>query len=250
MATAQSLLETALDAGMNLVDNADVYGFDWGGTGFGTVEENLGQSPGGRPGTARPHGAGHQGRHHAADPVRLVAGLPPLGVRGVAATDGRRVIDLYQIHRPDLLTHPADVAATLTPLRDEGKIREVGVSNHTPAQVAALAAHLPFPIASNQAGVLGGCTSTRCATAPSTPAWRGHRRARLEPARRRAPCLPVTASGPSCSRVLDSLAAAKASTGPLIAIAFVLAHPAARWRSSDHRTLRASPLSPPRSGSS
>ena len=32
---------------MNLVDNADVYGFDWGGTGFGTVEENLGQRPGG-----------------------------------------------------------------------------------------------------------------------------------------------------------------------------------------------------------
>ena len=40
--TAQHILETALDAGMNLVDNADVYGFDWGGTGFGRVEEILG----------------------------------------------------------------------------------------------------------------------------------------------------------------------------------------------------------------
>ena len=63
---------------------------------------------------------------------------------------GVDVIDLYQIHRPDMLTHPADVAATLAALRDEGKIREVGVSNHTVAHVEALRAHLPFPIVSNQ----------------------------------------------------------------------------------------------------
>ena len=32
----------ALDAGINFVDTADVYGLDWGGTGFGTCEERLG----------------------------------------------------------------------------------------------------------------------------------------------------------------------------------------------------------------
>ena len=63
---------------------------------------------------------------------------------------GVDVIDLYQIHRPDMYAHPAEVAATLAALRDAGKIREVGVSNHTPAQVAALQAHLPFPIVTNQ----------------------------------------------------------------------------------------------------
>ena len=35
---------------MNLVDNADVYGFDWGGTGFGQVEEILGSVLAGAPG--------------------------------------------------------------------------------------------------------------------------------------------------------------------------------------------------------
>ena len=40
---ATELLETAIDLGMNLVDNADVYGFDWGGSGFGACEELLGQ---------------------------------------------------------------------------------------------------------------------------------------------------------------------------------------------------------------
>ena len=49
-AHGQMLLETALDCGMNLVDNADVYGFDWGGTGFGQVEEILGKVLASSPG--------------------------------------------------------------------------------------------------------------------------------------------------------------------------------------------------------
>ena len=60
------------------------------------------------------------------------------------------MIDLYQIHRPDMFTHPADLAVELAALREEGKIREVGVSNYTRAQVAALAEHLPFPLVSEQ----------------------------------------------------------------------------------------------------
>ena len=56
-------------------------------------------------------------------------------------------IDLYQIHRPDHLAHPAQVAQVLTRLRLAGKIGEVGLSNHTAAQVSALQAHLAFPIA-------------------------------------------------------------------------------------------------------
>ncbi len=50
VAAAQAVMETALDAGMNLVDNADVYGFDWGGTGFGQVEEILGSVLAASPG--------------------------------------------------------------------------------------------------------------------------------------------------------------------------------------------------------
>ena len=63
---------------------------------------------------------------------------------------GVDTIDLYQLHRYDLFTHPADMAATLADLRAEGKIREVGVSNTSPAQVRALMAHLPFPLATIQ----------------------------------------------------------------------------------------------------
>ncbi|MEL7207295.1 MAG: aldo/keto reductase, partial [Actinomycetota bacterium] len=63
---------------------------------------------------------------------------------------GVDTIDLYQLHRIDVFTHPAHVAAVLVELRDAGKIREVGVSNASPAQVRALRAHLPFELATVQ----------------------------------------------------------------------------------------------------
>jgi predicted oxidoreductase len=63
---------------------------------------------------------------------------------------GVEVIDVYQVHRPDLLAHPQDVAEVLSALRDEGKVREVGISNHTVAQSRALQSYLPFPLATNQ----------------------------------------------------------------------------------------------------
>jgi predicted oxidoreductase len=47
-------------------------------------------------------------------------------------------IDLYQIHRPDILAHPHEVARVLDDAVASGKIRTVGVSNFTIHQVAAL----------------------------------------------------------------------------------------------------------------
>jgi predicted oxidoreductase len=150
IASAQALVEAALDAGVNLVDTADVYGLDWGGSGFGACEELLGRvlatavSLRERMVLATKGGIAPPTPYDSS-PVYLreacEASLSRLGVD---------VIDLYQIHRPDMLTHPADVSATLVALREEGKLREVGVSNHSVAHVEALRAHLPFPIVSNQ----------------------------------------------------------------------------------------------------
>ena len=226
VATAQALLETALDAGMNLIDNADVYGFDWGGTGFGTVEENLG-----RVLAVAPH---LRDRMVLATKGGIMPPIPydssPQYLRSACEASlqrmGVEVIDLYQIHRPDLLAHPADVAATLVALRDEGKIREVGVSNHTPAQVAALAAHLPFPIASNQPefsalhldpmrdGTFDACMGSGTVALAWSPLGGG----RL-----------ATGDGvrPELLELLDALAAREAVDRATVAIAFVLAHPAA-----------------------
>lgn len=50
------------------------------------------------------------------------------------------VIDLYQVHWPDLETPIAETARTLEDLRREGKIRAIGVSNYSPAQMDAFRA--------------------------------------------------------------------------------------------------------------
>lgn len=146
----QELIETALSASMNLIDTADVYGLDHGGTGFGQNEEKLGAVL-------------------AADPSlrdRMVLAtkggiMPPLpydsspeylrsAVEASLTRLGVEHIDLWQIHRPDMFTHPAVVAATLDALIDEGKIGMVGVSNFTVDQYDALSAHLTHPIVSTQ----------------------------------------------------------------------------------------------------
>ena len=150
LARRRLLVETAIDHGMTLIDTADVYGLDWNGTGFGTVEEALGEVLRTTPGLRDRMVLATKGGIRPPVPYDSSAD----GLRRACEDSLRRLgvdtIDLYQIHRPDIFTHPAEVAATLTALHDEGKIRAVGVSNHTVAQTVALDAHLPFPLLSTQ----------------------------------------------------------------------------------------------------
>lgn len=224
VSAAQRVLEAALDAGMNLVDNADVYGFDWGGTGFGQVEEILGTVL-----TAAP---ALRDRMVLASKGGIMPPLPydssSAYLRSACEASLTRlcvdVIDLYQIHRPDMYAHPADVAAILTELRDAGKIREVGISNHTPAQVAALQAHLDFPIAANQPEFsatrldpMRDGTLDQCMQLGLTPlAWSPLAGGSL-----------ATGDGlaPELLTVLNQLAEREGVERSHIALAFVLAHP-------------------------
>lgn len=224
--SAQRLIETALDADMNLIDTADVYGLDWGGTGFGEVENLLGKVL-----TAAPHLRERM-------VLATKGGIrPPTPYDSsdewlTAACDDslRRLaidtIDLYQIHRPDMYAHPADVAATLARLREQGKIRAVGVSNHTVAQTAALQAHLPFPLVTTQPeyslvtldpmrdGTFDHCTAMGMVPLAWSPLAGG-----------------TLASGAGVRQqlvdVVDRIAAREAVERSHVAIAFVLAHPTA-----------------------
>ncbi|WP_454887545.1 aldo/keto reductase [Sphingomonas oryzagri] len=147
-ATAHMLVETALSAGITLFDTADIYGTRTAG--FGSSEHLLGNvlrsaprlrsdmilaTKGGLiPGV--PYDS--SGRHLE---QALDASLQRLGLEQV---------DLWQIHRPDLLTHPQEVARTLETIVESGKARAIGVSNYAPAQLTALQSYLPFPLASTQ----------------------------------------------------------------------------------------------------
>jgi predicted oxidoreductase len=148
LTTAQRLVETALEAGITLFDTADIYGF--GAQGFGAAESLLG---------------------------RVLSAAPQLRSRIVLATKGgitppapydsspawiaraiddslRRLrvdrVELWQVHRPDVLTHPNELARSLEDAHRTGKIGAVGVSNFTPMQVEALTHWLDIPLVSTQ----------------------------------------------------------------------------------------------------
>ena len=222
---AQAMIEAALAAGMNLIDNADVYGLDWGGTGFGACEELLGKVLRQAPQLRDPMVLATKGGIIPPIPYDQSDSYLRSAVDASLGRLGVDTIDLYQIHRPDLYAHPAEMAATLTSLREAGKIREVGVSNFTVAQHDALAAHLPFPIASTQPQFsitsldpMRDGTFDRAMRDGVTPlAWSPLGGGAL-----------ATGEGvePDLLAVIDRLAEREGVDRATIALAFVLCHPA------------------------
>ncbi|MCY0940964.1 aldo/keto reductase [Streptomyces antarcticus] len=154
----RAVVDAALDAGITLLDTADIYG------GGGGSERHLGQALKGRR-----------------DQVVLAtkfgfAGMdmeygPAAGSRGGRAYVRRAVeeslrrldtdhIDLYQLHSPDPATPVAETLAALTELVAEGKVRYIGHSNFSGWQLAE-AAHVaretgaaPFVSAQNEWSLL------------------------------------------------------------------------------------------------
>ena len=145
IAAAEAAVEAALDAGIAWFDHADIYGHGKAEAVFGEV---LARAPGLR----------ERVRIQSKCGIRL--GDPGLyDLRGssirrrVEESLGRLRVDALDallLHRPDPLADPAEVAGTLTALHREGLVREVGVSNMSGEQIAALQAHLDLPLAVNQ----------------------------------------------------------------------------------------------------
>ncbi len=149
VADGRALIEAAFEAGVTLFDTADIYGFDGAG-GFGDAEVLLGRIFAGSPGLRERMVLSTKGGilpplPYDSSPAYLAkaldASLTRLGVEQV---------DLYQIHRPDILTHPQEAARALEDMVTAGKVRAVGVSNYTPAQAQALASFLTIPLVSHQ----------------------------------------------------------------------------------------------------
>lgn len=144
-----ALIDAAFAAGVTLFDTADIYGFDGSG-GFGEAEALLGRVFAESPGMRNRMVLATKGG--ITPPVPYDSGRAYLTR---ALEDSLRrlqvdEVDLYQIHRPDILTHPQEAARTLEDMVTSGKTRSVGVSNFTLAQTRALSALLTIPLASVQ----------------------------------------------------------------------------------------------------
>jgi len=129
-------IHAALDAGATLIDTADVYCLDDSEIGHNErlIARALREWPGDRDaivvatkgGMTRPGGAwAHDGR-----PEHLRAACE----RSLRALGAER-IDLYQLHAPDPAVPFEESVGALAALRDQGRIRWVGLSNVSAAQI-------------------------------------------------------------------------------------------------------------------
>ncbi len=149
VADARALVEAALAAGVTLFDTADIYGFDRQG-GFGDAEALLGQVFAETPGLRERLVLATKGGITPPVPYDSSAGYLAAALDASLKRLGVEQVDLCQIHRPDILAHPQEVARALELMVSSGKVRAVGVSNYTVAQTRALAAFLSVPLATQQ----------------------------------------------------------------------------------------------------
>lgn len=142
-------LETALECGIDFVDTADIYGFD-GANGFGRVEELLGDALRCDPAMRERIVLASKGGIRPGAPYDQSALYMEQALNASLRRLRTERIDLYQIHRPDLLTHPQELAEFLDRAMASGKISAIGVSNFSVPQIETLAGLLDTPLATIQ----------------------------------------------------------------------------------------------------
>ncbi len=146
---AARLVHAALDAGINFLDTADIYGFDGSG-GFGDAEALLGEVLSAEPGLRGRMVLASKGGIMPPLPYDQSADYLNAALDKSLARLKTDCIDLYQIHRPDILAHPLEVARVLDDAVAAGKIRTIGVSNFTIHQTAALNQFLGHKLVATQ----------------------------------------------------------------------------------------------------
>lgn len=224
-ADAAKLVHAALDAGITFLDTADIYGFDGTG-GFGDAEALLGEVLSAEPSLR-------------ARMVLATKGgiLPPLPYdqsadylrKAIDASLARLKVDhvdLWQIHRPDILAHPLEVARVLDDAVAAGKIRALGVSNFTIHQIAALNHFLGHKLVSTQPEISplriacfeNGELDQAIMLGLTPMAWSPLGGGRL--------AAPETARDKAVAAALDAVAEAQGVSRTVAAYSWLMAHPA------------------------
>lgn len=222
---AAKLVHAALDAGITFLDTADIYGFDGAG-GFGDAEVLLGEVLAAEPGL--------RDRMVLATKGGI---LPPLPydqsadyLRKAIDDSLRRLkvdsVDLWQIHRPDILAHPQETARVLDDAVASGKVKTLGVSNFTMYQIAALAKFLDNKLASTQPEISplritcfeNGELDQAMAFGLTPMAWSPLGGGRL--------AAPESARDKAIVAALDAVAEAQGVSRTVAAYSWLMAHPA------------------------
>ena len=139
---ARKLIQSALEEGANFFDHADIYGR---GRSEEIFAEAVGMTPRVRDGLIlQSKCAIHDGMYDFSKEHILSS------VEGSLRRLKTDYLDVLLLHRPDALMEPDEVAEAFVKLKEEGKVRHFGVSNHNPMQMQLLMKSLPMPLAVDQ----------------------------------------------------------------------------------------------------
>lgn len=224
VAAAEARVVAALDAGVTLFDTADIYGPD-NNEPFGAAEALLGRVFQRNPGLAQRMVIATKGGIVIGTPYDSSRAYLTSAIEASLTRMGVEHVALWQIHRPDILTHPAEIAEALTAAHAAGKIGAIGVSNFTASQVEALAAYLDLPVVSNQielspleiAPFTHGLTDQALARRMTVMAWSPLGGGRLGD--------PKDERGAAVARALDAKAAEAGVSRAAAAYSWIMAHP-------------------------
>ncbi len=142
--SAKAVLRRVVEVDVNFIDTADSYGPD--------VSENLIAD------ALYPYAAGlvvaTKGGLTRSGPGQWHPNGNPDYLRGALEGSLQRLkldtIDLYQLHRPDPKVPFEDSVGEISKMRDEGKIRHVGLSNVTPDQLQSALKIVPIVSVQNR----------------------------------------------------------------------------------------------------
>lgn len=125
-----ALVFSAIEAGINFFDHADIYG-------GGACEERFGgllvKNPGLRERILLQSKCGIRKGFFDFSREHIVK-----SVEGSLSRLHTDHLDVLLLHRPDTLMEPEEVAGAFSELRDSGKVLHFGVSNQNPMQMALL----------------------------------------------------------------------------------------------------------------
>ncbi len=147
--TAHEVIDTALDAGINFFDHADIYKMGKAEGVFGRV---LKERPQLREQLFIQTKCGIRFANDAGNPARYDFSKEWIlaSVEGSLKRLNTDYIDVLLLHRPDPLMEPEEIAAVFDSLKTAGKVRYFGVSNFHLHQITFLQSYLSEPLVANQ----------------------------------------------------------------------------------------------------
>mgnify|MGYP000221080493 CR=1 FL=1 len=176
----KAAIRSAIEAGYNHFDHADIYAAGMSEKIFGDV---LAQSPELRDKLIITSKAGirlaNQPNHGDVGRYDFSKAYLLASVEGSLARLQTDQLDLFLLHRPDYLFDAHEVAEVFSELKQSGKVNYFGVSNFSPSQLSLLQSVVDLPLVVNQVEInlhnittLSDGTLDQCQERSITPmAW-------------------------------------------------------------------------------